>query len=34
MENTRSSDFCVDLIDVIMNFAVIMNVVIERVHCN
>ena len=25
--------FCVDQIDVIMNFAVIMNVVIKRVHC-
>ena len=32
-KNTRSADFCADQIDVITNFAVIMNVVIKRVHC-
>ena len=33
MKNTRSADFCADQIGVIANFAVIMNVVIIRVHC-
>ena len=33
MKNTQSTDFCADQIDVIMNFAVITNVVIKRVHC-
>ena len=33
MKNTRSADFCGDQIDVIMNIAVITNVVIKRVHC-
>ena len=28
--NTRSADFCADKIDLIMNFAVISNVVIKR----
>ena len=30
---TQSADFCADRTDVIKNFAVIMNVVIKRVHC-
>ena len=34
MKNTRSADFCADRIDVIMNLAVIANVVIKRVHCS
>ena len=29
MKSTRSADFCADRIDVIMNFAVITNAVIE-----
>ena len=33
MKNTLSADFCADQIDVIANFAVITNVVINRVHC-
>ena len=33
MKNSRFSDFCADRIDVITNFAVIMYVVIKRVHC-
>ena len=36
MKNTQSADNCADQIDVITNFAVIMNVVIKRVkrvHC-
>ena len=35
MKNTQSADFCADKIDVITNFAVIMNVVIKikSVHC-
>ena len=33
-QNTRSADFCADRIDVIANFAVIMNVVIKRVYLN
>ena len=33
-KNTRSADFCADRTDVIMNFAVITNVVIKRVHCS
>ena len=32
MKNTPSADFCANQIDVIMNFAVITNVVIKRVH--
>ena len=33
MKNTQSADFCADQIDVITNFAVIMNVLIKRVYC-
>ena len=32
-KKSRSADFCADRIDVITNFAVIMNAVIKRVHC-
>ena len=32
-KNIRSADFCADKIDIIMNFVVIMNVVIKRIHC-
>ena len=32
MKKKRSADFCADQIDVITNFAVIMNVIIKRVH--
>ena len=31
-KKTRSADFCADQIDVITNVAVIMNIVIKRVH--
>ena len=31
-KNTRSADFCADQIDVVMNFAVMTNVVIKMVH--
>ena len=33
IKNTRSTDFCADGIDVITNFAIIMNAVIKRVYC-
>ena len=33
MKNTQSADFCADQIDIIMNFAVITNALIKRVHC-
>ena len=33
MKNTRNTDFCADRIDFKTNFAVIMNVIIKRVHC-
>ena len=33
MKKYQSTDLCADRIDVITNFAVIMNVVIKRVHC-
>ena len=33
MKNTRSADVCANRIDVITNFAVIKNAVINRVHC-
>ena len=33
MKNTQSTDICADRIDIILNFAVITNVVIKRVHC-
>ena len=32
-KNTRFVDFCADRIDVITNFAIMMNVIIERAHC-
>ena len=33
MKNTRTADFCAEQIDVLTNFAVIMNAVVKRVHC-
>ena len=33
MKKKRFADFCVDQIDVIMNSAVITNVVLKRVRC-
>ena len=33
MKNTRSAYLCADQTDVIMNLAVVTNVVIKRVHC-
>ena len=33
MKNIQSADFCADQIDIITNSAIIMNVVIKRVHC-
>ena len=33
MKQYKSPDFCADKIDVLTNFAVIMNVFIRRVHC-
>ena len=33
MKNTRSADFCAYQIDAVSNSAVIMDVVIKRVHC-
>ena len=32
-KNTLAADFCADGTGIIMNFAVIMNAVIKRVHC-
>ena len=34
IKSTRSADFCAEQIDVITNFAVITNVVINSVHCS
>ena len=33
MRTYTSADFCADQIDVIMNLAVITNVVVKRAHC-
>ena len=33
-KDTRCADFCADRIDIITDFAVIMNIVIKRGHCN
>ena len=33
MKNKRPANFCADRTDVMTNFAVLTNVVIERVHC-
>ena len=34
MKTARPADFCADRIDVITNFAVLLNVIIKRVHCS